>query len=275
MMLGTQTAMSILWKENAQDYGFPPRPLPSRMQMKFGAEPLNEYVSVKPFKLGTATFTTTEFPLLANGGRFSPGGTRLPVVGMMGMDFFRNVDLELDLKSKHLKLFSQDHCPGTAVYWTGTYTALPMRRGPLGNWYFPLELDGKKIEATMATANTHTTLTTDVTKRLYGFDDSSSDIESETDAAGHVTTRYRAMALTTQGLSVTNVQIQLVRNIAGCRLQQLFQADGAAQYDDSCYGHEAPLQLGLNILQELHLYFATKEKILYVSAADAPPLSPP
>ena len=46
-------------------------------------------------------------------------------------------------------------------------------------------------------------------------------------------------------------------------------------HNDSCYGHEAPLQLGLNILQELHLYFATKEKVLYVSAADAPPLSPP
>jgi len=36
-----------------------------------------------------------------------------------------------------------------------------------------------------------------------------------------------------------------------------------------CYGAEAPLKLGMNVISKMHLYFATKESMLYFTAADA------
>jgi hypothetical protein len=44
--------------------------------------------------------------------------------------------------------------------------------------------------------------------------------------------------------------------------------DRAAQYTE-CMGDEAPLHIGLDVLEKLHLYFATKENVLYYTAADA------
>jgi hypothetical protein len=44
--------------------------------------------------------------------------------------------------------------------------------------------------------------------------------------------------------------------------------DRAAQYTE-CVGSEAPLRIGLDVLEKLHLYFATKENVLYYTAADA------
>jgi hypothetical protein len=53
-----------------------------------------------------------------------------------------------------------------------------------------------------------------------------------------------------------------------CSLQLRGRIDGVAQYYN-CTGDEAPLHIGLNVLEKLHLYFATKENVLYFTAADA------
>ncbi len=126
-----------------------------------------------------------------------------------------------------------------------------------------MELDGKKIETTLATGNKFTTLSTEVTKRLYAFDASSPDIESETDTSGYTTSHYRAMKLSAQGLDVINANIKLLEPPGlGCVLTN---RSGVAAYD-GCYGRH-PLQLGLSVLSKLHVYIATKEKVLYFTPA--------
>jgi hypothetical protein len=143
-----------------------------------------------------------------------------------------------------------------------------MRRAPLGNFHFPMELEGKKIETTLATGNASTTLTTDVTKRLYGFDEHSEDIETDKEVGGRTRSHYRAMALTTPGLNVTNSKVELVPRPDLCHLDTGWGRDAVAQYS-GCMGSEAPLHLGMNVLEKLHLYVATKESVVYFSAADA------
>ena len=76
------------------------------------------------------------------------------------------------------------------------------------------------------------------------------------------------MELTTNGLSVMNAQVNL-RELRGtsCRFREQKGADKAAGYVN-CY-NIFPLQLGMNVLKNMHIYIATKENVLYFTAADA------
>lgn len=162
-------------------------------------------------------------------------------------------------------LFSQDHCPGHTVYWSKNYDSAPMRLDTLGEFYFPMELDGKKLETTLATSNPMTTLHTDASRKLYKFDSHSTDIETESDAAGNTTAHYRAMKLSGEGPEIINARIQLVDPLSNTTCS-LSPRSGAASYD-GCFGVH-PLKLGKNVIRKLHLYIATKEKVLYFTPAN-------
>jgi hypothetical protein len=113
-----------------------------------------------------------------------------------------------------------------------------------------MELDGKKLEATLSTDNSVTTLSTDVTKRVYGFDKESPGIESVTDASGKTTAQYRAMTLTAAALLVTDEKVRLIDPPANsCRLSRKNDAIG---YSGCLYRY--PLKLGSDVLAKLHVY---------------------
>jgi hypothetical protein len=189
-------------------------------------------------------------------------------VGDIGMDLFDNVDLELDLGHHKLNLFAQDHCPGAVVYWSHDYSTAPMRRGDTGNVYFPMELEGKKIQATIATSLPVTTLTSDVAKRLYGFDEHSAEIESLASPSDGVVHQYRAMALTSSAFKIINAKVMLLPARSDCRVTVGLGKDAEAEYDPRCRG-AVPLRIGMNVPEKLRIYIATKEKILYLTGADA------
>jgi hypothetical protein len=73
------------------------------------------------------------------------------------------------------------------------------------------------------------------------------------------------MKLSGQGLDIINARIQLIEP-AGL-VCDLGHSQGAATYV-GCYGLH-PLELGQNVINKLHLYIATKEKMLYFTAAEA------
>jgi hypothetical protein len=192
-----------------------------------------------------------------------------PAIGVLGLNVFGKVDFELDFANAKLNLYSQDHCPGVVVYWTDKYSSARITQGPLGNYYFPMELDGRKIESTITTITDGNSITTDVTKHLYNFDEKSEGIETETDPTGRSQSHYRAMALTGDGIKITNARMRLVvGKLPNCSLTSSHGSERAAVYE-GCMGGEAPLKLGLSVARHLHLYFATKEKVLYFSDASA------
>jgi hypothetical protein len=65
---------------------------------------------------------------------------------------------------------------GVVVYWTDNYSSARIKRGPLGSYYFAIELEGKTLQASIPTAVASTTISTEMTRRLYGFDETSKDI---------------------------------------------------------------------------------------------------
>jgi hypothetical protein len=201
-----------------------------------------------------------------------PSEDTAPDIGHLGMDLLGIEDFELDFANNKLNFYSTDHCPGAVVYWTDRYSSAPVSREGFqpGAIHYPMELQGQKILAVLSTDTPVTRLGTDVTRKLFGFDESSSGIETENDGAGHATAHYRAMALTGSGITITNAKIQLVpkRNegVYDCDLMTN-RSDGVAYYFQC--SEEAPLTVGLDVLRRLHLYFATHEHVLYFSDAAA------
>jgi hypothetical protein len=75
------------------------------------------------------------------------------------------------------------------------------------------------------------------------------------------------MKLSGEGIQIINARIALIDRPQNdsCHLGS---RSGAAAYE-GCLGVH-PLQLGRNVLTKLHIYIATKEKVLYFTPANAP-----
>jgi hypothetical protein len=262
MILNTAQPFSDITEDAASRLGLPINRIPSGVQVHFGKQSIEKVATATGFSMGNAHFKSADFLVISNDS-ISAGSSNAPVVGILGMDVFAHIDLELDVKNRKLNLFSQDHCPGQTVYWSKTYDSVPIRFGKVGEFYFPMELDGKKLETALATGQSTTTLYTDVTRKLYNFDKGSPDVEIDT---GGTPGQYRAMKLSGEGIDIINARVQLVDLPANssCTLSSHFNV---AAYD-GCLGRH-PLQLGRNVLTKLRIYIATKEKMLYFTPSGA------
>ena len=263
MALNMASPFSSVTKEAVRDFSLPTRSIPFNVGVHAGKSEVRETATATPFAVGGLQFKSANF-LVFPQFRFPADVADAPVVGVLGMDVFKQVDIELDAAHRKMNLFSQNHCPANVVYWSARYDAAPIRFGSLGEFYFPMELDGKKLETTLATSNGVTTLRTDATRRLFNFDSHSTDVESEADPNGNTTAHFRAMKLSGEGLDIINARISLIDPpTAGCHLSS---HQGAASYDD-CFGVH-PLALGQDVVSKLHFYIATKEKMLYFTPAN-------
>lgn len=265
MLLDVSDIATTIGGQYAQPLGLKVHLLRPGAAVDFGNTRITQSAALTSFAVGSVQFSKADFFVVSS--KRAPSADREPLIGQLGMDVLGNLDFELDFANNTLNFYSHDHCPGRVVYWTNAYSSAPMTRGRLGNYYFPIELEGKKVEASISTTNPGTSLPTEVTRRLYGFDEKSPGIETETSTAGGAVAHYRAMALTGSGLSVKNARIELHTSPPGhnCSLTTM---GGPARYE-GCMGGEAPLLLGLNVARHLHLYFATKEHVLYFSDAAA------
>ena len=264
MILNTSSAFSTITENAASRLALQINRVPFGAEVRAGKKPIEKVATAKGFSLGNVNFKSADFLIISNETlEINPVAEQ--VVGTLGMDMFAHVDVELDVANRKMNLFSQDHCPGHVVYWSKTYDSVPIRLGALGEFYFPMELDGKKLETTLATGDATTTLFTDATRKLYNFDSHSPDVETETDAAGRTTAHYRAMKLSAEGIDIINARVQLIDlpENTSCSLSR--HSDAAAY--DGCLGRH-PLQLGRSVLTKLHIYIATKEKVLYFTPSN-------
>jgi hypothetical protein len=168
-------------------------------------EQMAEYdeLALGELKYGKGLFLVAPMPMS------TPTVDGVEVIGMLSGSAFRGVDFELDMAHKKLKMFSQDHCPGARVYWSDQYSSASLLHGRAGELFFPVELEGKNVYVAIQNGRPETTIGTDVTRWLYGFDKSSRGVEQTSEADG-TPSYYCAMQLTAQGLKVAHARIRLV-----------------------------------------------------------------
>jgi hypothetical protein len=270
MVFNAASAFSTIRQADATRLGLKQQVLPGNMPVvRLGPTPIKRTASTAGFALGTLRFERMEFlvvPPSETGASVQAG----PDIGFLGMDLFRNIDVEIDLAHNKINLFAPEHCRDAAVYWADSYDAVPVARGPLQDPYFVMELDGKKLQTKLATGDAESMLYTDVTRKLYDWDENSPGVESETDPDGHAVSRYRAMAITASGLKVVNASIRLqpgAQRPCANMSWITFDNHGAAGFE-GCMGIY-PLKIGTNVLKRLRVYIAAKENMMYFTAADA------
>lgn len=269
MSLHTGSAFGLIFEDDARALQLRQKRLPIPPGMSVGAKGEVTQVAVTDLQMGGARFRDVEFVILSRGA-YAANFDQRPIVGGLGMDLLSRVDFELDIAHGKLNLFSQDHCRGWVVYWSGTVASIPARRSDLGELYFPIELDGKTLEAVMSPGSPQSTLRTDVARKLYGIDEHSAGNEMHP-AANVKTHTHRVMNLRTPAFEVRNEAIELLpQDDNYCVVAK----HGSATGYDGCRG-EHPLQLGIDVLSKLRIYCATKEQVLYLTPADpAAPDSP-
>jgi len=180
MILNTNSGFSGVTDNAVVRLALPYKPIPSRVEVGFGGAPVKWVATATGFSLGDLQFRGADFMVIPN-NVIGDHPDEVRVIGILGLDMLAHVDVELDVANRKMNLFSQDHCPGNTVYWSSTYDSMPVRVGKLGELYFPMELDGKKIETTLATGNITTMLFSDVAKTIYKLDRHSNDVEAGPD----------------------------------------------------------------------------------------------
>ena len=145
---------------------------------------------------------------------------------------------------------------------------MPFTWDEIGTIVFPMELDGRKIEATLAATVLVSMIDSHITRNVYGFDEDSPEVSRESTEGGSTVSRFKAMALSAPGLNVANTKVQLMKGDRNCGQTSRRIAKVKAVGYAYCRG-VTPLILGRNVLSRLRIYVATGEKVIYVSRADA------
>jgi hypothetical protein len=192
--------------------------------------------------------------------------------GILGSEMLRNVDVDFDFAANKLSLFSPDHCAGNVVYWTGNQrlplaiVSFTLNRS--GHIMFRMELDGRRVETMLDTGFSNTTLSLDAARRLFRINLNAPDVEKIGELkGGYSADAYRRQfkTLTVNGVTINNPTINMLPNMMGGispgtpRTGSLIREETVGLPD---------LILGMNVLSQMHVYIAYRERKLYITAAD-------
>ena len=195
--------------------------------------------------------------------------------GLLGSEMLRNVDFDFDFAANKVNLISQDHCAGNVVYWPASAVAVvPFTFNASGHITFRMELDGRRVSAMLDTGAGDTILNLDIARRTFRVDVNAPDVEKvgEIGRSQSGVYRRRFNTISFEGVSVTNPMITMYPDLIGGgslgeqRTGSIIREARAGLPD---------VILGMNVLSEMHVYIASKERRLYITAANPQPASAP
>jgi len=140
-----------------------------------------------------------------------------------------------------------------------------------------VQLDGKTITVALNTASS-SSIGMNAMRQMLGVDETSPLMTpTEPDELGRKTYRYAFKTLTADGLTVANPAIQVYEQKPepGCNDKLHIQFPDPPPLHSTegpravrCFGG-GHATLGMSVLGKLRLYFSTKEKLVYITAAGA------
>jgi len=264
LFLNTGSGRSGLYRDHVRTLraSASPAPAPSRADRVAVTENVRlNSVWLAEQRLGTVRFNVinTDSPPVR------VQGEPVAVEGVLGTDLLAQYDYELDLADRRLNIYSQDHCRGQGAYWSSQYQSLPLTRSttdPLES-FVVIEVNDRRIEATLSTGSAHTWLSTDVSRALYQVDRDSPELVALADAAAS-SARYYPISLTLQQLRWPDYPVLLANaERPNCRLRADIP-DTVGYVNCS----ETPLQLGRDLLGQLRIFVANRERRIYFTAND-------
>jgi len=256
MILQTEASVTLIYSSAAAALHLSMRNIEkNNFDFRLGGRRVTQLVSFEPLAIGALAVSRTDFMVdpFPHDNQMYAGRM---VAGSLAMDLLWPYDVELDLSHKKLVLYAANSCGGRAVYWTHHYGRMPMSFTAIGNVYFTAEIDGKKLETSIATSTESSVMSVDVSRKL---------LLEEGDPFSPAGSITRILKLASGDLVIPQT-IQLISPPEGCTLGMSGNSEGALGYS-GCYGRY-PLVLGREVLRKLHLYFASRERLIYFTPAE-------
>jgi len=277
LSLQLETASNALTQATVDELNIPVHPIPNfNLVARYNGEEVHKFAIAPLMSLAGLDLKKVEF-LLTSKPRVA--GT----AGELGMAIFQNVDFELDPMHQTFNLFLPDHCPGQVVYWTqAPYGRIPFQRDQAGFVNLLMSLDGKPIRARVSSSGL-ANIGMNAMRRIFHIDTDSPLLKPaniHTGVAGLPETKvyeFDFKSLAGDGLSITNPEIlvydepprpQCQNQAPEPRTSIPGMGVHSVLLEDQCYGGY-DVRLSAALLSRLHLYFATKEGMVYATAADA------
>jgi predicted aspartyl protease len=175
-----------------------------------------------------------------------PGfGDGLEAGGILGPDVMQRYDIEFDFAAGKFNIFTHDDCPGRVVYWTQQpYAAIPFRMDDGFHITASATLDGKDVDVIVDSGASSTVMSSMSAEEL-GVD------LTKLGEGGKAP--FKVLDL--NGLAVNAPEIVIMP-----------EKNGALHNFSSS---RPSLILGDTVLRRLHIYVAYREKVLYVTPAEA------
>jgi hypothetical protein len=227
---------------------------------------------VPVFELGTIPMKNVELIVLP------PQANEEGFAGDIGVRLLSKADFELDFAAKKFNVFSQDHCPAP-VYWTKTgFAQIPFVWQDAGYVRPVMQLDGHPVRVAIE-PNSISRIGMNAMRRVFGVDENSPDMKLiGQDKTGKKMFRYPFKSLVAEGLTINSPAITIFdepRADGDCDGRMKVTLPAASHIPNAnppgvsiCKGG-GDLELGYSVLSKLHMFFAIKEKVLYLTGADA------
>jgi hypothetical protein len=210
---------------------------------------------LKEFSIGPARSTRRTELLVIDEANLTPAFD-----GIAGSPFLLQMDLEVDLYNKQVRMFKPLNCNDDSAldYWKEETVVLPFAysRDPSPNPHFKVVVNGKELDATIDTGAHHTVMMLDAAERL-GIDIRNAEVKRSGDEVGVGSARapqWTATFKTVQlgGETINNAEIGII---------------------DSQGATPADLLLGQDFLRTHRVLFAMSQKKMYFAYLGGQPFS--
>lgn len=234
----------------------------------------SEYVAVDSFVYGGLQGKDLNFLISPNSNLGSPN---LPVDGELAGDIMHRYDTEMDFAGGKISYFLPDHCDGHVVHWTSApASVVEFRRGQPGSRNntdthirFHVTLDGKDLLAVLNTAAPRTQLSAKAADAMFNVTGDTPGVVPLGAMSGRKVFGYVFKTLAFGDVTVINPHIAIIPDIIGVNDPDNSDRTGShiKKVDDDL---GPDLSIGMDVLKKLHIYVATNEQKLYITAAEQP-----
>jgi hypothetical protein len=267
MLLDTSIGQTLITPEAVAELKLPRRE--SRTARYIASDGARSYAftNIDRLALGLAgQFNNSDYTLdadLPNGAKRAADAP----AGRIGLELLTHFDFDLDMKNGVLNLFDWNHCEGQVVYWKAD-AVVPVNFDwdPMGRIRFKVTLDDTPLYAVIDTSAPVDTVNLTYFKSKTGFDENAPGVEHLPDMEdGGKLYSAHFKTLDIYGLKLNSPVLRLREDMLARQVRAGAALGTSISNTES--KRQPDITLGVSSLAKLHVYVASKEKKLYISAA--------
>jgi len=260
MALQMSSGLAMISPTAAENLGLKSGHVRTDVNLRSNGLPIEREVSIPSLVIGGANFAGWKLYVQPGPPRPLQMYQGRPMIGAVSARFMNAVDLELDFAGAKLNLFKHARCRGGQVYWSPDFTMEYLYADPSGLLYFPMELDGKRIETSLNTQGPRSRLSESVAKRYFSFRRDARAPQQGGPPGQFV--GMRVLGLTARQIAMPDLPVYIIDDTQRrCELGEKERGSNAIGFRN-CFG-VAPFELGMDALRNFRIYIASEEQRIY------------